>query len=200
MARTVTHQKGDPGVKNSARAEGLQRERFGGLNLGAAFFGWLVAMGMEVILIALLAAAGSAVALTTLNDVNLNAVNGEDAQTIGLVSGALLLIVVSLAYYAGGYVAGRMSRFDGARQGFGAWLIGVLVIILLGAAGATLGAKYNIFQGLNLPALPTDTSKFTDGGIITMILTLVLTLLAAIGGGKAGERYHRKVDEAAVVD
>ena len=35
-----------------------QRERFGGIKAGSAFFGWLTATGMSVLLIALLAAAG----------------------------------------------------------------------------------------------------------------------------------------------
>ena len=31
--------------------------------------------------------------------------------------------------YGGGYVAGRMARFDGGRQGFRVWLLGLLVTI-----------------------------------------------------------------------
>src|SRR4051794_26843728 len=38
-----------------------QRDRFGGFNWGAAFFGWLVAIGMGVILTAIVSAAGAAV-------------------------------------------------------------------------------------------------------------------------------------------
>src|SRR5918992_1247512 len=35
-----------------------QREEFGGLNWGAAFFGWLVAIGMGVVLLRVLSAGG----------------------------------------------------------------------------------------------------------------------------------------------
>src|SRR5947209_12275022 len=40
-----------------------QRERFGGINWGAGFFGWLVALGLGAILTAIAAAAGTAIGL-----------------------------------------------------------------------------------------------------------------------------------------
>src|ERR687893_389251 len=45
-----------------------QRERYGGLNWGAAFFGWLVAVGLGALLLGLLAAAGVAVGITELSE------------------------------------------------------------------------------------------------------------------------------------
>ena len=41
-----------------------QRDEFGGLNWGAAFFGWLVAVGVATLLTAILSAAGAAIGLT----------------------------------------------------------------------------------------------------------------------------------------
>ena len=35
----------------------------------------------------------------------------------------------------------------------------------------------------------------TVGGVIVLLIVLVGTLLAAMAGGKAGERYHRRVDD-----
>ena len=100
------------------------------------------------------------------------------------------------AYLAGGYVAGRMSRFDGARQGLAVWLIGLLVVLLLAAAGGILGSQYNVLQQLNLPRIPIDEGTATTAGIITLVAILLVTLLGAVLGGKLGERYHRKVDRA----
>jgi hypothetical protein len=101
-----------------------------------------------------------------------------------------------IAYYCGGYVAGRMSRFDGARQGFGAWLFGIAVTLLLALAAVILGSEYNVLEQMNLPALPVGESTLTTGGAIALAAVVLGTLLAAIVGGKAGERYHRKVDRA----
>lgn len=177
--------------------EGLQHQRYGGMHIGADFLGWLVSTGMAVILTSILVAAGGAVAVTTIHQPA--QLNSQTVATVGLVSGILLLLVLSISYYVGGYVAGRMSRFDGARQGFGVWIVGLVIMIALGAVGAALGAKYNVLQQLNLPHLPVKAGSFTRGGLITSILSLLMTLGAAMLGGKAGERYHRKIDEAGTV-
>jgi hypothetical protein len=105
-----------------------------------------------------------------------------------------------IAYYAGGYVAGRMSRFDGARQGGGAWILGIVVTLLLAAAAAILGSEYNVLHQLNLPALPIGKDTMTTGGAIALAVVVVATLVAAVVGGKAGERYHLKVDRVGFVD
>jgi hypothetical protein len=173
-----------------------QREEYGGVNWGAAFFGWLVAIGLGALLVGLLAAMGAAVGLTELSDSEAVGNAGE----IGIGGAIALLVALAIAYYCGGYVAGRMSRFDGARQGVGAWLFGIVVTIVLAVAAAILGSEYNVLDQLNLPALPVGEDTMTTGGVIALAAVLLGTLFAAIVGGKAGERYHRKVDRAAFVD
>ena len=174
-----------------------QREEYGGINWGAAFFGWLVAVGLGSLLVAILAAAGAAVGLTE-NVSTSDATN--NAETIGLGGAIALLVVLMIAYYCGGYVAGRMSRFDGARQGLGAWIFGIAVTILLALAAVILGSEYNVLEQLNLPALPVGDATLTTGGAIALAAVVLGTLLAAVVGGKAGERYHRKVDRVGFVD
>jgi amino acid transporter len=167
-----------------------QRAEYGGLNWGAAFFGWLVAVGMAAILLGLLSAAGAVFGLTEVSDAEAKA----NAETIGLVGGILLVAVLAIAYYFGGYVSGRMSRFDGGRQGFGTWAIGLVVTIVLAAAGAIFGREYNVLDALGLPNIPIDNGTLTTGAGVALVAVLVLSLLTAMGGGKAGERYHRKID------
>jgi MFS family permease len=169
-----------------------QREEFGGINWGSAFFGYLVTVGMAAILTAILAAAGAAIGLT--EGVSSSDVNASNADTISLVGGILLLAVLLLAYYFGGYVAGRMSRFDGGRQGIGVWIVGLVIAILLAILGAIGGAKYNVLSQLNLPRIPIDEGTLTTGGVIALIAVVVGTIVAAMFGGKAGEVYHRRVD------
>src|SRR5829696_3838081 len=168
------------------------RETFGGFNWGSAFFGWLVATGVAVLLLALAGAIGGPIAGSSIGSER-QAVG--QAGTIGIVGGIVLLIVLAIAYFAGGYVAGRMSRFDGGRQGLGVWIIGLVITILLAIAGAILGSQFNLLAQLNLPTVP-NAGSFGIGAIITLVLVLVVTLLAAMGGGRAGQRYHRKVDTA----
>jgi amino acid transporter len=167
-----------------------QRDEYGGINWGAAFFGWLVAVGMAAILTGIVSAAGAAIGLTEVSE-------GEargSADTISLVGAALLLLLLAIAYYCGGYVSGRMSRFDGGRQGLGVWVIGLLVTILLAVLGAIADSEYNVLAKLELPRIPVDEGSLATGAVITLIAVVVLTILAAMAGGKAGERYHKKVD------
>jgi len=165
------------------------RQEFGGLNWGAAFFGWLVAVGLGALLTALLSAVGAAIGLTEAKPAAAKA-----AETISIVGGILLLLVLAIAYFAGGYVSGRMSRFDGARQGIGVWVMAFVVTLVLAVAGAILGSEYNVLGALNLPRVPVDEGSVTTGGLIALVALLIVTLVAAVLGGKAGERYHRKVD------
>ena len=173
-----------------------QREEFGGINWGASFFGWLVAVGVGALLVGLLAAAGAAVGLKTLSESDATG----SAEEIGIGGAIALLAALAIAYVCGGYVAGRMSRFDGARQGMCAWAIGLAVTIVLAIAGIVLGEEYNVLEQLNLPALPVGESELLGGGAIALAAVVLGTLLAAIVGGKAGERYHRKVDRAGFAD
>jgi hypothetical protein len=175
-------------------AVAAQRAVFGGISWGAAFFGWLSANGLAVLLIALLSAAGVALGLARGVDTADEA--AAQAETLGIGGGIAILVVLFLAYLAGGYVAGRMARFDGARQGVAVWLIGLLVVLVLAAAGAILGAQYNVLQQLNLPRIPIDEGTATTAGIVTLVAILLVTLLGALIGGTIGERYHRKVDRA----
>jgi hypothetical protein len=169
-----------------------QREEFGGINWGGAFFGWLVAVGVGALLVGLLAAAGVAVGLTELS--------GDDTHGIGFGGGIAALAALMIAYGCGGYVAGRMSRFDGARQGFGVWLMGVIVTVALAVVGAIIGAEYNILERLDLPAVPVGDVEFASGGAVAFATMLAGALVAAILGGKGGERYHRRVDRVGYVE
>ena len=192
-ATTTRARTADDAVVLDREARLRQRDEFGGINWGASFFGWVVAIGIGVLLTAIVSAAGAAIGLTDGDTAKSN------ADTIGIVGGALLIAIAVISYYAGGYVAGRMSRFDGARQGFGVWLIGLLVTLAVAAAGAILGDQYNVFEQLNLPRIPVSTSDLTTGGAIALAAIVLGSLLGAVLGGKVGQRYHRRVDRAAYV-
>jgi amino acid transporter len=174
-----------------------QREEFGGINWGAAFFGWLVAVGVAVLLTGILAAAGAAIGLT---EPSTASQAQSEPGTVTLAGAIALLVVLAIAYYCGGYVAGRMSRFDGARQGIGAWVIGLVITIAVAVLALVFGSQYNVVERANLPRLPIGNQTLTTGGAIATAVLLLGTLLFAAFGGIAGARYHRKVDRAGFVD
>ncbi|MGY1702965.1 hypothetical protein ACI79C_00190 [Geodermatophilus sp. SYSU D00697] len=168
-----------------------QHARYGGIKWGAAFFGWLSANGLAVLLLAILSAAGIAFGLTEVSPADGAA---AQADTIGLTGSIALLVVLFVAYLAGGYVAGRMARFDGARQGLAVWLIGLLVVVLLAIAAALIGAEYNVLARLNLPSIPISGQTATTAGIVAGVAAVLATLLGAVLGGRLGTHYHRKID------
>ena len=57
----------------------------------------------------------------------------------GLVGGIVLLVILFVAYYCGGYVAGRMARFHGARQGFAVWVWALVIAIVVHRWGLAVG-------------------------------------------------------------
>ncbi|QNN51290.1 hypothetical protein [Nocardioides mesophilus] len=170
------------------------RDKFGGINTGACFFGWLVAMAVAILLTSILGALVAAIG----SNADISQTEAQrSAGTVGLTAGIVLVVVLLLAYYTGGYVAGRMSRFDGAKQGLGVWLIGLVVTIVAVVAGAAFGSQYNILDRVSLPRIPIPTDQLTTGGIITAVVIVLGTLLLAMLGGKVGHRYHDRVDRAA---
>jgi hypothetical protein len=170
-----------------------QRERFGGMKVGACFFGWLTATGTAVILTALLTAVGAGVGLA--RDLNDQAL--ASAQTVGLVGGIVLLGIIFVAYLAGGYVAGRMARFNGVKQGVGVWLWAIIIAVVVAILTAIAGTRFNILSSLNgFPRLPLNEGQMTTGGIIVALLVVAVALVGAILGGLTGMRFHRRVDSA----
>ena len=162
-----------------------------GFKSGSAFFGWLVAVGLIALLTGIVGAVAAAVDYATTIDWN---AAESDAGTIGIVSGAVLLLILAIAYYNGGYVAGRLARFDGGRQGFGVWLIGVLVTVVVAAIAALAGSQYDVLDRVDLPSVPIANDTLTAGGLIALGAAVLITLIAAVAGGKSGQRYHRRID------
>jgi hypothetical protein len=175
-----------------------EKEEFGGFKFGSAFFGWLAAMGMTVLLTALVAGTGAALGLGNPAAVD-DAADAaqENAETIGIVGAIVVLVILFIGYFCGGYVAGRMARFSGAKQGIAVWLWAIVIAIVLAIVGAIAGDQFNVLANLNgFPRLPINEGSLTTAGIITAVLALVVSLGGAILGGLAGMRYHRRVDRA----
>ena len=190
-ASDLQHEREHADENDRSRVEEAQKEKYGGLNLGADFFGWLVAIALTVLLVGVIGAIAAAVGAS----LNVNQTDAErQAGTFGLATAIALLLTLMIAYYAGGYVAGRMSRFDGGKQGVGVWVIGLLVTLIVVGLGAIFGSQYNVLPRVSVPSIPIPTDTATWGGIITLAAVLLGTLLAAVVGGKVGQRYHTKVD------
>jgi len=173
-----------------------QKEAFGGVKIGSAFFGWLTAMGMVVVLTALVAAAGAGVGIVSSAQDVVDA-TGANVDEIGWAGAIAVLVVVFLAYYSGGYVAGRMARFNGAKQGAAVFGWAVVVAVVVAILSAVAGAQYDVLDELNnFPRIPSDLSGLTLQAGVTLIGVVVAALVGAVVGGLAGMNFHRRVDKA----
>ena len=172
-----------------------QKDAFGGMKFGSCFFGWLTASGTAVLLAALVTGVGAASGLT--RDVDVANPTPAQTESISFIGGIVLLAIIFVAYLAGGYVAGRMARFNGLKQGLGVWLWAVIMAILVAVAGWLAGAQFDIFAQVNsFPRLPVNEGTLTTEGIIVAIGVVAASLVGALLGGLAGMRYHRRVDRA----
>ncbi|MCC9204205.1 hypothetical protein [Arthrobacter sp. zg-Y769] len=174
-----------------------EKERFGGFKFGAAFFGWLTATGMVVLLSALAAAIGAAVGLSAETNLGQALESAAANQSAGIIGAIIMLLVLLLSYFAGGYVAGRMARFNGAKQGLAVWLWALVAAAVVIVLGLIFGNDIRSISQLNSVApLPENLEGMDAGTWIAVAASLVATLLGAILGGLAGMRYHRRIDRA----
>lgn len=181
----------DDDTRDEIRA--AERREFGGMRFGSAFFGWLTATGLGVLLTALVAAILTALGLSA-EDVGDGVARVVD---LGIAGAIAIAVVVFIAYFAGGYVAGRMARFSGAIQGFAVWLWAIIIAFLTAGLAFLFGDRFDFLSNLQaFPRIPLRIEEVTLSGIVTAVVLALIPLIAAILGGLAGMRYHRRVDRA----
>ena len=168
-----------------------EKEEFSGMRFLLGFFGWLTATGLTVLLLAVATGIGALAGVQNLV--------GTQSAAVGIGGGIVLLVVLLVAYFAGGYVAGRMARFSGLKQGIAVWLWALIIGVVLGVVGAIAGSRTNVVGQLgSVPQLPFSSSQLTAAGIASAIAVLLVTLFGALLGGLVGMRYHRKVDRVSL--
>lgn len=178
-ATSVRHARGDAGVREARRG-------FGGLDVPASLVGMLTALAMTVLLAGLVGAAIGAVGYQL-------GVEGREQELsiAGLVGG---LIVLFLAFFVGGWAAGRMARYDGVMNGAMTAVWAIVLALILSALGAWLGSEYDVLRNVELPQF-FSRDALTIGGIVSAAVALVAMLAGGALGGLRGERYHRRADE-----
>ncbi len=186
---------GVPSLEDRKVLHQREKEHFGGMKFGAAFFGWLTATGLFVLLSALVGAVAGLLGYgADLSTSDITSGSGE-AQTAGVTAAIVLGVVLLVSYFAGGYVAGRMARFSGIKQGVAVWLWAVIVAVVLAIIGFVVGNQASVtqrFQDLGVPSM----QELTGPGLIGLLVVAAVALIGAMLGGLAGMRYHRRIDRA----
>jgi hypothetical protein len=163
----------------------VAHDRFGGVDIPASLVGMLTALSTTLILAGLIGAALGAVDYQT-------GLEGDarDISTWSMIGGVAVLLV---AYVVGGWAAGRMARYDGARNGFATGVWTLILGGILAALGAWIGSDYDVFRDVNLPQW-FSTDAFTTRAIISGVAAIAAMFVGAIIGGLWGEYYHRRAD------
>ena len=182
-----------PSLEDRKLIHQREKEHFGGMKFGSAFFGWLTATGLFVILTALIGAGAALFGYgSNLTTADLSTGSGE-LQAAGITAAVVVGVILLVSYYAGGYVAGRMARFSGPKQGVAVWLWALIVAVVLTIIGLIAGNRLDVseqFGNLGVPAL----GDLTGPGLIGLLIVAAIALVGAVLGGLAGMRYHRRID------
>ena len=174
--------------------EGRLRDMYGGVDWLASFLGFVftVVVGLIFSIIAglVLAPLGFSVSL-----------GGQLGAAV--ITGLVLVgVLVFLTYFFGGYVAGRLARFDGGRNGAMLLLWSGVVVLVLALVNAVLasflpsGISENINNFIQNDLLSSIGSLSQLGvvGVVVFIGALLLALLGGFLGGRLGSRYHAEID------
>lgn len=175
------------------RLELADEAGLGPVSIVSVVAGVLVAYGSFVILAAI--AGGIVTALGTDWSTDLSS-NWQELGTAGGLIGAGCML---LAYVAGGYVAGRMARRAGVMNGFLVFLLGLGIVIGVGAIISTQTGTEEIVDQLRTLGVPTRWSEWQDVGTIAGFASVAAMLLGSLLGGGLGERWHGKLVTRATI-
>jgi hypothetical protein len=170
------------------------RERFGGIDIPASLVGMLTALSSTLIIAGLIGAAFGVVGYQRGLDQSGLEQRAEDLSNWSLLGGAAVLFV---AYLIGGWAAGRMARYDGARNGFATGIWTLVFAGILAGLGAWAGSEYDVFRNVDLPQWFT-ADAFTTAAIVSGVVAILAMFIGGTLGGAWGERYHRRADRTIV--
>jgi hypothetical protein len=177
--------------------ENRLRDMYGGVDWLASFLGLVFAV--------VLGAVFSAIAGLVLVPFGFPPDLGAGQIGASVITGlALLGILIFLTYFFGGYVAGRLARFDGGRNG-AMVLVWTFIVVLILALIAV------VFSGFLPAGAAEGVGNLVDGvastvsglasagvfGIIAAVAAILIALLGGFLGGRMGSRYHAEIDRAA---
>lgn len=163
----------------------------GGFSPGAILTGMLTAFGVMLILSAII---GAIAANSTLDAGDLN--RGE-AIGLGIGAAAAFVLAQFLAYFWGGYTAGRMARGKGMLHGLlvpvaAAVVAGVTALIVTG-----LGSSIRIAMPFGDGRFPIDTDTVYTFGAVAGLAAVAAMIIGGALGGMAGTRWHTKLERKA---
>jgi hypothetical protein len=142
----------------------------------AVLAGVLAAFGAFALLVSLVAAFANGAH-------SHQVLSGATWKQQGTGGGIVTAIVLFLVWGAGGFVAARMARREGLRHGVWVFIVGVVLITVVGAAITWLPDTTAILRNLRLLGFPVRRSEWRDVGTVAGIASLIGAAAGAAAGG-----------------
>lgn len=180
-------------ILTAATALSMQKSRYSRMQLLPGLLGWLITISlMDGGLWAIqswLTLTGQSESIEYASVVSRLFSGTSNAVPVAVA----LSVLIFFAYLVGGYAAGRMARFAGAKQGIAVWLWQIMALIL--GSLATFLAPQLFQNGVASLSLQKLIAGDFANGLLAVLLVLALSFLGAILGGLCGRLYHRRVDK-----
>lgn len=180
-------------VLTAATALSMQKSRYSRMHLLPGLLGWLITISlMDGGLWAIqswLTLTGQSESIEYSSVVSRLFSGASNAVPVAVA----LSVLIFFAYLVGGYAAGRMARFAGAKQGIAVWLWQIMALII--GSLATFLAPQLFQNGVASLSLQKLIAGDFANGLLAVLLVLALSFLGAILGGLCGRLYHRRVDK-----
>jgi hypothetical protein len=172
------------------------RDMYGGVDWLASFLGLVFAI--------VLGAVFSAVAGLVLVPFGITPdLSGGQIGASVITGLALLGILIFLTFFFGGYVAGRLARFDGGRNGAMVLVWMFIVVLILALAAAIFSGFLPAGMAERMATLVDRTvsaaGDLAGAGVVGIVIAVAALLIALLGGslgGRMGSRYHTEIDRA----
>jgi hypothetical protein len=121
-----------------------------------------------------------------------------------VITGLVLLgILIFLTYFFGGYVAGRLARFDGGRNGAMVLVWTFIVVLILALIAVVFSGFLPAGAAARVGSLVDGAASTVSGlasagvvGIVAAVAAILIALLGGFLGGRMGSRYHAEIDRA----
>jgi hypothetical protein len=170
------------------------RDMYGGVDWLASFLGFVFTAVVAVLF--------SLVAGLVLAPLGFSLDLGAEIGAAVITGLVLVAILIFLTYFFGGYVAGRLARFDGGRNGAMLILWTLAVALLAALAGGIfsnfLPAEFSegLRNFIQIDVLSTigNLSQLGIVGVLVAIGALLVAVLGGFLGGRLGSRYHAEID------
>ncbi|HWD83172.1 MAG TPA: hypothetical protein VG497_29935 [Kribbella sp.] len=175
-----TVDEGDVDIPEDAAEEDENEREPAGATFGVAFFGWLVASGTSVLLLALVGAVCAWIGWERLQDW------ASGWFFVGLWT--LLIVSLGIGAFSGGYAGGRMVPAHGARQGLEVWFFSWCAAAVLATLGYLAVRHQELMANIDWPTVPVAEADRTRAALIAASAILLITLIGAVLGGTSGNK------------